>query len=387
MVLFVNQINTVKKNIFSIFILMHCISFSLISDAQKVDTTATYSISAYVDGYYAHYTDSVGIGNFQKFPTVSPRSNSFGLNTMQFTGHYDGERIRAITTFQFGDIAQSAWSKTYNFIQEAHAGVRICKMLWLDAGFFRTHFGTEFLLPIENITSSVSIGTFYEPYYESGLRLNFDPTKQLEINLFLLNGYGIFEDNNNKKSFGAGVTYAFSNGIGIGYTNYLGDDSPPGDSLSHLRFDQNAFINYQHRKITIQAGGDFGIQRNSDIVIPHKTASMYSGLTTIKYQFIKWLAVYGRGEIFHDPNGFMSTIIADQTGKLTGYKLWGVTAGIEYKPTGNSYIRLEGRRLQMDQDQNIFHYNGQDRNYRWEILFNIGLSFDLIKGTETKINS
>ena len=63
---------------------------------------------------------------------------------------YDGEKVRGIVTLHFGDIPKATWSGTYNYIMEAHAGVRLCKKLWLDAGFFRTHFGTEGLLPKEN---------------------------------------------------------------------------------------------------------------------------------------------------------------------------------------------------------------------------------------------
>src|SRR5205085_7014229 len=143
-------------------------------------------------------TDSVGEGKFQKFPSISPRSNQFGLNTAHITFQYDAEKIRALATLHYGDIPVSAWSGTFNSIMEAHAGVRLCKKLWLDAGFFRTHFGTEGLLPKENFTSSVSVNTFYEPYYESGLRLNYNPSDKLAINLYVLNGYNMYEENNEK---------------------------------------------------------------------------------------------------------------------------------------------------------------------------------------------
>lgn len=174
------------------------------------------------------------------------------------TAQYDAENVRGMVTIHFGDISRSAWSTTFPNIMEAHAGGRLCKKLWLDAGFFRTHPGTEGLLPRENFTSSVSIGTFYEPYYEAGFRLNYNPNDKLAINLFILNGYNLYEDNNNKKSFGAFVTYALGDKGNIGYSNYTGDDAPTSaDSVSHQRIHNNLFWNYQFGKLKMQIGGDF----------------------------------------------------------------------------------------------------------------------------------
>ena len=371
-----------------IFILLLSASFLLSqrAHAQKLDTVSTFSITGYVDGYYAYYSDSVGPGKIQKFGSTSPRSNSPSLNIAQLTMQYNADKIRGTVALHFGDIPAATWAPApYNNLMEAHVGVKIYSKLWIDAGFFRTHLGTEYLLPVENITSSVAVGSYYEPFYESGLRLNFDPTTKLEINLFLLNGYGMFIDNNNKKSFGMGVTYAFNDNLNIGYTNYIGDDTPPGVAGGHLRIAQNAFLNYQHKKLKIQVGGDYYMQQNSDLATGTKYANMYSALATARYQLLNKLAVYARGEVFNDPDGFMSTIITDYNGKKTGYKLWGATAGVEYKPTAESYVRLEGRRLQMDQDQYIYYHDGEYYNYRYEVMVNAGVTFDLLRNIRTRM--
>ena len=330
--------------------------------------------SAYVDGYYGFYTDSVGDDNYQKFPSVSPRS-SFGLNTAMLTAQYDGQKIRGIVTLHFGDVPRSTWSSTLNAVMEAHAGLRLCKKLWLDAGLFRTHFGTEGLLPRENFTSSVSVGTFYEPYYEAGARLSYSPNDKLAVNLYALNGYGLYEDNNRKKSIGLLVTYALGDKGNVGYSNYTGDDTPTGDSVAHLRIHNNVFVNYQIRNLKIQVGADYCLQQNADVETGQKQATMQSALASLKYNCGKNISPYARVELFNDPDGFMSGVIEDRNSKLTGLKLWGVTAGVEYKPTENSYLRLEGRQLQMDADQTIFRWDGGARSRRFEVTSNIGVWF------------
>ena len=345
--------------------------------AQTKDS-ASFKVSWYIDAYYAYYTDSLGPGDYQKFPSVSPRSKQFGLNTAQVTFQYDAEKIRGTVVLHYGDIPVSAWSGTFNNIMEAHAGVMLCKKLWLDAGFFRTHFGTEGLLPKENFTSSVSVNTFYEPYYESGFRLNYNPSDKLVINFYVLNGYNIYQENNDKKSIGMLATYALGDKGNIGYSNYIGDDTPTVpdsiQSVSHARFHQNLFWNYQIKKLKIQVGGDYCMQANSDTT-GTKNASMTSGVISLKYQFNKKYAAYVREEFFNDAQGFMSTRFMDSNNIQTGYKLVGATLGVEYKPTENSYIRLEGRNLMMDEAQDIFVWDGKYRNSRKEILLNMGISF------------
>jgi len=360
-----------KKNtfIFCVFIL------PVVTKCFSADTDSAFvKISGYVDAYYAFYNDSVGTGKFQKFPSVCSRSNQFGLNTAQLTFQHDAEKVRALITLHYGDIPLSAWSGTFNAIMEAHAGIRLSRKLWLDAGFFRTHVGTEGLLPKENITSSVSVNTFYEPYFEGGVRLNYIPDDKLSVSLFALNGYGIYEDNNEQKSFGALVTYALGTKGSIGYSNYTGDDSPPGDSVSHTRIHQSVFWTYQVKKFKIQVGGDYCLQQNGDTTHT-KVASMFSGVVCLRYSCRSNTSIYTRGEFFNDPQGFMSVLFTDKKGSLTGYKLFGITAGVEYKPTDNSYIRLESRELVMDKDQEIFYWKGDIKNNRLEILVNMGISF------------
>src|SRR6478672_11560988 len=86
-----------------IFILgTKCLSQS--RDSSAVAEPSKFKVSGYVDAYYAYYTDSVGTGNFQKFPSVSPRSNQFGLNTALISFQYDAQKLRAIVTLHYGDI-------------------------------------------------------------------------------------------------------------------------------------------------------------------------------------------------------------------------------------------------------------------------------------------
>jgi hypothetical protein len=80
----------------------------------------------------------------------------------------------------------------------------------------------------------------------------------------------------------------------------------------------------------------------------------------------------------------MSTLFKDKSGNLTGYKLWGATIGLEYMPNNDFYIRLEARQLQMNKNQEIFHFDDENRDYRREVMLNMGISFEMLKRFETR---
>ena len=330
---------------------------------------------------YAYYSDSVGVNNYQKFPDVSPKSNVFGINIVQLTAQYAGEKARFVGTLHYGDIAASAWSPVYNMIQEANVGVRLTKKIWLDAGLFKTHIGTEALLPKDNIASSLAIITFYEPWWQAGFKLSIAPNDKLLICLHLLNGYNTYIDNNSSKSFGLAVSYALGDKGSIGYYNLIGDEFPDSIKIRHLRMLHNLVFNYQLRDdFKISIGADYITQENSCIADSmgkgwDQTAAAYSGIITLKYQPAAKFAVYIRGETFADPHGFLTGTIRDVKNKETGYKLYGGTIGVEIKPMENAYIRLEGRDIIMDNNQKIFRTNGTNTNSRAEVMMNIGVWF------------
>jgi hypothetical protein len=142
----------------------------------------------------------------------------------------------------------------------------------------------------------------------------------------------------------------------------------------HLRVHNSLFFNYQIGKLKTQAGFDYCMQQNSD-TLGKKDASYMSGVVAVKYLMCKSFSVYSREEFFNDPQGCMSGIFVDSENKQTGYLLTGITAGVEYNPSSNSYIRMEGRQLMMDKHQKIFYWDGAMRNYRYEFMMNMGISF------------
>jgi len=351
--------------------------FSNQSFAQ--DTTLVkpqVTISGYTDVYYATFSNAPS-APLQPLTTVSPRPNRFGLNVAQLSLNYQAERLRGTVTLHYGDIAQATWSETFNTIQEANLGLRLGKDWWLDAGFFTTHIGTESFLPKNNLLSSTTVATFNEPFFQSGARISYEGSDRFSAQLHVVSGYNFFLDINDAKSLGLLLAYNFNEEWSITYTNLLGRESLDGVSPRQFRFYRNLYLNgIINDKLTLVLGGDLGTQTNSRLNDADATALMYNALATIRYQFTPAWSVTIRGEVFRDPDGFISGIFFTESGDGTGLDLMGITLGAEYRPTENSYVRTEVRNLTTDDSLTLFD-EGTD-NVRWEWMVTMGFYFDHI---------
>ncbi len=338
--------------------------------------SSKFWLSGYVDAYCAYYTDSVGPGKYQKFPAISPRSNSFGVNIAQLTENYSSDRIRSTATLQFGDLPSAAWSPIFNYIQEANVGFRIAKKFWIDGGFFKTHIGTESLLPKDNIASSISVITFYEPWWQSGLKFSYTPSDKFQMAIFVENGYNEFVSTNENKALGMLFIYNIGDKGSLGYYNFLGDMAPFNASVSKIRLLNNLVFSYQFGgKLKMILGMDYITQQNSSLSNASAPATVLSAIATFKYQCIKKFGIYGRYEEFSDPDGILSGLFQAPFNSVVGYQLLGVTLGAEYKPTENSYIRLEGRMLNSHNALTPFYTDGNYVTNREEVMLNVGIWF------------
>ncbi|HRH36374.1 MAG TPA: outer membrane beta-barrel protein, partial [Catalimonadaceae bacterium] len=157
------------------------------------------SFGGYVSTYFASYSDTSGGNGYQKFPTISPRNNAFGLDMALISTRYVSQSLRGTITLHLGDIPSSAWSATYNLVQEANLGFKLGKKWWLDGGFFRTHIGLESIQPRENICQSIALVTYFEPYFLSGAKLSFLASDQVTAQVQILNSFNGFVGQNVRK--------------------------------------------------------------------------------------------------------------------------------------------------------------------------------------------
>lgn len=344
--------------------------------AQTADTTTqnTFNVEVYVDGYYANRSTNNGPDTYDPYTTVGARDNSIGLNVAQLSLSYQGSRVRANLVYHAGDIPGATWSSEFPNVQQGNVGLRLVDNWWLDAGFFTTHIGAESFLPRYNFLSSTAVLTFNEPFYQAGARLHYDdPNSDWEVQLWALNGYNLFVDNNSAKSFGVLLSRAVGDNGSLTYTNLIGREPSDGVSANPLRVYQNLYYGHEFAGGTqLLAGTDFGIQATSDLDDPDGTATMWTALLALRQPLTDEWSLAARAEAFQDPDGFIGGTLPNAVGVVRGVELFGFTLGGEYRPQENAYFRLETRYLAGPEEARYFSKENGGVRDRLAVMFTAG---------------
>jgi|SRR4030095_3894339 len=331
------------------------------------------TISGYVDAYISYDNDK---GNpIRQFSSIAPYRDEFRLNLVMAALRYSAKNIRGNLVIQFGDIPKINWPQAPNeylqFIQEGNIGVSPGKNVWLDAGYFLTHIGGEGLIPMYNYFQSFALCTYFEPLYQSGVKLSYSGKKFYGA-LMLLNGYNVLADNNKNKSAGIQLGYKAGTKADICFNNIIGNEQPSG-SPGKTRIYNNLVIKlFPAKKLDIILCGDLCVQEKSQINDSAASANMFSAFVSLRYKASKHFSVSARGEIYQDKDGIMSGVFTDSDGKQTGLKASGVTFGVEYNPLSNAYFRIESRYLIADSKQKIFY---ESKTNRAEVILSGGIEF------------
>lgn len=341
-------------------------TFAMAQEEKKAKLT----IKAYIDAYYAVFSDDLAQSTLQAFTTVSPRDQQFSINTAQFGLHYETKDVRSNLTVHYGDIAKATWSNRFPFIQEANVGVHLFPNWWLDIGFFTTHIGTESFLPKNNYLSSTAVLTYNEPFYQAGAKLAYEGSDKYDLEFWITNGYNFFMDVNKDKSIGLLFNYNINKNTSITYTNLNGNEQSINASIKQFRSYHNLYLNTNFKNnILMTLGVDYGIQTNTAANLG--TASMFGGVATFRFVLTDKLSTTIRQEIFQDKDGFISGGVGTVDMEFEGLQIQGTTLGLEYKPSKTSYLRAETRRMTSLSDNAIL-FSGDTPRTRWETMVTVG---------------
>lgn len=349
----------------------------LIGKEDESNNEGTLTLGGYIASYAGHFSDTAGGGGFQKFPTVSPRSNEFGVDMALLSAQYRHRLVRANFRMHWGDIAKSAWSPDFNVIQEANAGLRLHPRWWLDMGFFRTHIGLESIQPRENICQSLSLVTYFEPYYMSGAKLSFTWSKKVTLQAQVLNSFNGFLENNKGKALGISALlepdkhWTFT-------TNLLFSNDAPSGAKARPRWYWNTYATGKWEKLLIGLEANVATQRSPALggdTLLFTSDKMVSFLASARYQLHSRFFAYGRADFFYDPDEILTGPVKDSNHELVGLEAVGGTLGLEWRPLANASLRCETREILALKDEKIFDRYGQSSNLRWEFLAGLGIWF------------
>lgn len=335
-----------------------------------------FGLNGYLDSYISIDNDRSysfqEFNEYRPFSIVNGHKDQVGLNIAQLSANVDGDNYYGLMTLQYGDIPIQAWGGSAPVIQEAYAGIKFNRKFSFDAGYFTTHIGGELLLPKDNYLSSHSLSTYMEPFYHSGIRAHYQATDNLKFSLLILNSMWYFQENNENKTFGWLAAYS-NDKFSIGYTGAVGNerDGSPNNAQLEMYHDVTFEIT-SFDKLLLKGQFDMHMlnaPNNSEA----DNMSTVSISAEAKYQLVQKWAIAGRFAYLMNEDGME---LAPPVNAL------GLTAGVEYKPSSNTYMRLEGRMLSFDEGENaegkVFNLGDEPSTSRMELMFNIGIMFDFL---------
>lgn len=358
--------------IFILSIVVYNFSFAQDSSSFLSGVAKNLSISGYVDTYISYDNDKGK--SLRKFPYMDAYRDEFRLNIAQATLHYNSDFARATMTVQFGDLPYLTWPENERYIQEANIGFSPLNNLWIDAGYYITHIGAESGKSIENFFSVTSLCDYYEPNFQSGIRVSYSFSDKLSAQLHFVNGYNVLADNNKNKSFGLNLDYKVTPKTEITFNNLTGNEAPSSLNRTQVRVYNNMVLSTAlSKKIDMLISADYCWQQNSKLSDSTKSAGMFSGFVAVRYRLSKKISFAVRGETFQDKNAIFSAPFVFEDGHIEGVTASGMSFDIQYSPVGNSYVRLEVRDLILKSGYNIF--NNKSKNTRTEVVLSSGLEF------------
>lgn len=301
------------------------------------------TISGYAEIYYGFDFNRPADNNRPSFVFSHNRHNEVNLNLGFIKANYESDNIRANLALMAGTYANAnlaAEPGVLKNIFEANAGIKVSKTanLWVDAGIFSSHIGFESAISKDDWTLTRNILSDNTPYYESGVKLTYTTTDgKLMLSGLYLNGWQRInrEAGNSQPAGGLQALWKPSEKITLNYSNYLGTEG--ADSVHVRRFYNDFYGIFQVTKaFGITAGLDYGIQQ--DKKGDNNYYQVFLPVAIARYQFTNKWAAASRIEYYQDRNNVLIS-----AGAPNGFKTYGYSANVDYKPADNALIRLEGK--------------------------------------------
>ena len=345
----------------------------LVSFAQDTASTDHFQIHAYAELYYAYDFSKPANHERPAFIYNFKRHNEVNLNLGFLKASYSAEGIRANLGLMAGTYAQYNMVNEQGLLQnvyEANAGIKISKQnnLWFDAGVFSSHIGFESAIGKDCWTLSRSLAAENSPYYEAGAKLSYtNKSENVYLAVMYLNGWQRIQrvSHNQTPAFGTQLTLKPNDKLQVNWSSFVGSDVP--DSLRQWRVFNNFFTIWQlHQKLSITAGLDIGFQQQKK-----DSSAFYNWYTPqiiLKYKISSIIRLAARAEYYSDKN---EVIIA--TGTANGFQTLGYSLNIDYCPTQNLMLRLEGRMLQSKDA--IFTLNNRQSVQNYCLTGSLAFSF------------
>jgi hypothetical protein len=309
------------------------------------DSTRALTVSGFIDLYYAYDLGRPSQRD-RAFTTQAVRHNEINVNLAHVALAVERDRVRGRLAFQAGTAVQvnyagepaigaASGSSLSRHLQEATAGVRLSRTTWLDAGIYFSYIGWEGWISRDNPTYSRSLVADYTPYYESGIRLSWQPDRRFSLQGHLMNGWQKISEDNDSKAVGLRMDFAVTPRFIVAYGGFLGNEQPAGSARATRLFNQLMLKAEPSARLLLQGQLDYGREAARGVL-----RDWYGAVLIARLSLASRVATSARIERFADPDQVVAP-----TGEVVGLVATGGSLGVDVSIPGGVLWRLEARAL------------------------------------------
>ncbi len=309
--------------------------------------------SGYMDGYYAYDFNNSTQLTKQPFFYNHNRYNEFNINIALFRGVITYENIYAKLSFQAGTYVEDNYSnERIKNINEAFLGVYLdaAKKHTLEMGIFSSYIGFESAITGTNLTLTRSILAENSPYFMTGLKYNYNVSKQWMFSGLLTNGWQRIAKPNNSipPSFGTQIVYKPSETSLLNWSTFVGKENYFG--AFEMRYFSNFYwdTTWDSKWRTI-IGFDFGLQKRK--ALNESYVNWWSPVLITQYTISSKWQTAARLEYYQDKHN----VIIAQTNPFSTY---GYSLNFDYLFNTKAKFRVEARYLAAKEP--LFYDNTND---------------------------
>jgi hypothetical protein len=345
----------------------------------------SFKLEAFVDGYvnvnYNFPKPQAGT-NLYRAPDVN---NGFALAWVGLDIEHEADPVGGTVSLRFGPasslFAGADTQYGMQYVRQAYATWKPLEKLAFDLGKWDTICCAE--VPDSQNNMNYTRGVMYwlaEPLFHTGLRARYQVSDEVTFRLMVVNGWNNTIDNNLAKTLGAQIAVAPSKQLS-GNITYIGGPErsdtmavtcPAGETYSvdayacvkqagapggvpqtvedknanrRLRQFVDVLVNYNPTDtLAFALDGDLGSDTALDAVTGvERAVYWYGGMASGRLAFNDVWALAVRGELFRDPQGFMTGALDPASGKPLDVTVRTGTLTLEAKPNRYLILRLENR--------------------------------------------
>jgi len=308
------------------------------------DTSRTVTLEGYADIYFGFDFNEPPDAN-RLYSVSHSRHNETNINLAYLSLRYNSSRARATFTPGFGTYMNANYAAerlTLRNIVEANIGIRPFRKrnIWIDAGVFSSPYTTETAIAHDQLLYTRSFAAEYSPYYLTGIRATLPLSRQVNLYLYMVNGWQVIEDVNAPLSFGSSLEWKPNARVLVNWSTYVGNERSASQPQYQGRYFSDLYVVYTpSSRLTLSADVYAGRQRLDDSISRKTPITWYQANVNGRYYITKAQSIAARAEYFHD--GQRAVVVPVTNARR--FDCASVSLGYNVAVTTNVAFHAEGR--------------------------------------------